>query len=154
MPPKARRTKEEEKREQEKRELERLENNLVRLTRSHRESEARRKYWEGECQRLGRMVVHTRNTMSQQTTLMEEQREAVARARRALEVSEAGARRIQRELGEGERKTRASEEALEQARVDAEVSTGVFEIFLNMNVAGHARAAQQLPCKGESTHRD
>ena len=100
MPPKARRTKEEEKREQEKRELERLENDLVRLTRSHREREARRKYWEGECQRVGRMVVHNRNTMSQQTTLVEEQREAVARARRALEVSEAGARRIQRELGE------------------------------------------------------
>ena len=128
MPPK-RRTQEEERRKQEDRELERLEGDLVRLTRSQRERETRREYWEGEVQRVGRMVVHNRTTRSQQATLVEEQREAVTRARRALEVSEAGARKVQRELVARERKLKANEEALEQARVDAEVSTGVVQCF-------------------------
>ena len=128
MPPK-RRTQEEETRKQEDRELARLESDLVRLTRSQRERETRREYWEGEVQRVGRMVVHNRTQKAQQATLVEEQREAMSRARRALEISEATARKVQRELVVRERRLKANEEALEQARVEAEVSTVVGQCF-------------------------
>ena len=60
---------------------------------------------------------------------MEEQREAVSRAKRALEISEATARKIQRELAVRERRLKSNEEALEQARVEAEVSTVVGQCF-------------------------
>ena len=95
MAPK-RRSEEEERKRQEDREKARLESDLVRLTRSKREREDRRDYWVGEVQRVGRMVVHNRTRKAQQATLVEEQREAMSRARRALEISEATARKVQR----------------------------------------------------------
>ena len=128
MAPK-RRSEEEERKRQEDREKARLESDLVRLTRSKREREDRRDYWVGEVQRVGRMVVHNRTRKAQQATLVEEQREAMSRARRALEISEATARKVQRELVVRERRLKANEEALEQARVEAEVSTVVVQCF-------------------------
>ena len=124
MAPK-RRSEEEERKRQEDREKARLESELVRITRTKREREDRRDYWVGEVQRVGRMVVHNRTRKAQQATLVEEQREAMSRARRALEISEATARKIQRELAVRERRLKSNEEALEQARVEAEVSTVV-----------------------------
>ena len=110
---------------EEERELERLEDDLVRLTRSKTTMEGKTRYWGQECEKLGGLVIRTRNNLAQQDMVVEEQREAVTRARRALDVSGAGAEKFRRELTEGERKLRASEEALKQARVDAEVTAGL-----------------------------
>ena len=128
MAPK-RRSEEEERKRQEDREKARLESELVRITRTKREREDRRDYWVGEVQRVGREVVHNRTRKARQATLVEEQREAVSRAKRALEISEATARKIQRELAVRERRLKSNEEALEQARVEAEVSTVVGQCF-------------------------
>ena len=124
MAPK-RRSEEEERKRQEDRELARMESELVRITRTKREREERRDYWVGEVQRVGREVVQNRTRKARQATLVEEQREAVSRAKRALEISESTARKIQRELAVRERRLKSNEEALEQARVEAEVSTVV-----------------------------
>ena len=124
MAPK-RRSEEEERKRQEDREKARLESELVRITRTKREREERRDYWVGEVQRVGREVVQTRTKKARQAVLVEEQREAVSRAKRALEISEATARKVQRELAYRERRLKSNEEALEQARAEAEVSTVV-----------------------------
>ena len=122
MAPK-RRTEEEERKRKEDREKERLEDELVRVTRMKKEKEGRRDYWVGEVQREGREMVRTRALKARQAVLVGEQKEAVARAKRALEISEATAKRVQRELAYRERRLKSNEEALEQARVVAEVST-------------------------------
>ena len=122
MAPK-RRTEGEERKRKEDREKERLEDELVRVTRMKKEKEGRRDYWVGEVQREGREMVRTRALKARQAVLVGEQKEAVARAKRALEISEATAKRIQRELAYRERRLKSNEEALEQARVVAEVST-------------------------------
>ena len=124
MAPK-RRLEEEERKRQEDREKARLESELVRITRTKREREERRDYWVGEVQKVCREVAQNRTRKARQATLVEEQREAVSRAMRALEISEATARKIQRELAVRERRLKSNEEALEQARVEAEVSTVV-----------------------------
>ena len=124
MAPK-RRSEEEERKRKEDRELEKLESELVRVTRMKREREEKRDYWVGEVQRVGREVVQTRTKKARQAVLVEEQREAVSRAKRALEISEATARKVQRELAYRERRLKSNEEALEQARAEAEVSTVV-----------------------------
>ena len=124
MAPK-RRSEEEERKRQEDRELARMESELVRITRTKREREERRDYWVGEVQRVGREVVQNRTRKARQAVLVEEQREAVSRAKRALEISEATARKVQRELAYRERRLKSNEEALEQARAEAEVSTVV-----------------------------
>ena len=84
MAPK-RRSEEEERKRKEDRELEKLESELVRVTRMKREREEKRDYWVGEVQREGREMVQTRAKKARQAVLVEEQREAVSRARRALE---------------------------------------------------------------------
>ena len=122
MAPK-RRSEEEERKRKEDREKEKLEDELVRVTRMKKEKEGRRDYWVGEVQREGREMVRTRALKARQAVLVGEQKEAVARAKRALEISEATAKRIQRELAYRERRLKSNEEALEQARVVAEVST-------------------------------
>ena len=122
MAPK-RRTEEEERKRKEDREKERLEEELVRVTRMKKEKEGRRDYWVGEVQREGREMARTRALKARQAVLVGEQKEAVSRAKRALEISEATAKRIQRELAYRERRLKSNEEALEQARVVAEVST-------------------------------
>ena len=124
MAPK-RRSEEEERKRQEDRELARMESELVRITRTKREREERRDYWVGEVQKVGREVAQNRTRRARQATLVEEQREAVSRAKRALEISEATARKVQRELAYRERRLKSNEEALEQARAEAEVSTVV-----------------------------
>ena len=122
MAPK-RRSEEEERKRKEDREKERLEDELVRVTRMKREKEGRRDYWVGEVEREGREMARTRALKARQAVLVGEQKEAVARAKRALEISEATAKRVQRELAYRERRLKSNEEALEQARVVAEVST-------------------------------
>ena len=124
MAPK-RRSEEEERKRQEDREKARLESELVRITRTKREREERRDYWVGEVQKVGREVAQNRTRRARQATLVEEQREAVSRAKRALEISDATARKVQRELAYRERRLKSNEEALEQARAEAEVSTVV-----------------------------
>ena len=124
MAPK-RRSEEEERKRQEDRELARMESELVRITRTKREREERRDYWVGEVQKVGREVAQNRTRRARQATLVEEQREAVSRAKRALEISDATARKVQRELAYRERRLKSNEEALEQARAEAEVSTVV-----------------------------
>ena len=122
MAPK-RRTEGEERKRKEDREKERLEEELVRVTRMKKEKEGRRDYWAGEVEREGRDMARTRALKARQAVLVGEQKEAVSRAKRALEISEATAKRIQRELAYRERRLKSNEEALEQARVVAEVST-------------------------------
>ena len=122
MAPK-RRTEGEERKRKEDREKERLEEELVRVTRMKKEKEGRRDYWVGEVEREGRDMARTRALKARQAVLVGEQKEAVSRAKRALEISEATAKRIQRELAYRERRLKSNEEALEQARVVAEVST-------------------------------
>ena len=117
MPPKMA-TKEEEKRN---RLLERKEADLTRLTAAKSMLEGQQRHWEEKKATLGRMVVRTRNTLSQQDRKVEEQREALAKAQRALDLSTQGAERYRRDLTELQVRLRDSEEALERVRADLEV---------------------------------
>ena len=117
MPPKMA-TKEEEKRN---RLLERKEADLTRLTAAKSKLEGQQRHWEEKKATLGRMVVRTRNTLSQQDRKVEEQREVLARAQRALDLSTQGAERYRRDLTELQVRLRDSEEALERVRADLEV---------------------------------
>ena len=67
------------------------------------------------------MVVRTRATLAQQDRKVEEHREALALAQRALDLSSEGAERYRRDLTELQVKLRDSEEALERGRADLEV---------------------------------
>ena len=117
MPPKMA-TREEEKRN---RLLERKEADLTRLTAAKSKLEGQSRHWEEKKMMLGRMVVRTRKTLAQQDRKVEEQREAVSKAQRALDLSMQGAERYRRDLTELQVKLRDSEEALERVRADLEV---------------------------------
>ena len=117
MPPKMA-TKEEEKRN---RLLERKEADLTRLTAAKSKLEGQQRHFEEKKATLGRMVVRTRATLSKTDRKVEEQREAVSKAQRALDLSMQGAERYRRDLTELQVKLRDSEEALERVRADLEV---------------------------------
>ena len=117
MPPKMA-TREEEKRD---RLLERKEADLTRLTAAKSKLEGQQRHYEEKKATLGRMVVRTRATLSKSDRKVEEQRELVARAQRALDLSMQGAERYRRDLSELQVKLRDSEEALERVRADLEV---------------------------------
>ena len=117
MPPKMA-TREEEKKN---RLLERKEADLTRLTAAKSKLVGQQRHFEEKKATLGRMVVRTRATLSKSDRKVEEQRELVARAQRALDLSMQGAERYRRDLSELQVKLRDSEEALERVRADLEV---------------------------------
>ena len=117
MPPKMA-SKEEEKRN---RLLERKESDLTRLTAAKSKLEGQQRHWEEKKERLGRMVVRPRDTLTQTDRKVEEQRKALAKAQRALDLSTQGAKRYRRDLTELQVRLRDSKEALERVRADLEV---------------------------------
>ena len=92
-----------------------------RLVEAAKQQEGKESYWEQEVRRLGGAASRTRRKSTQQESQVRDVRGALDRARKAVELAEREARKIEAELADQERRLRVSEEALAQARADAEV---------------------------------
>ncbi len=103
------------------REEKEAERDYQRLVATAGQQEGKERYWEQEAARLGGMVSRARRRSTQQDNLVRDVKVTWEKARKALELAEREARRCKEEVQEVERSLGRSKEALEKARVDAEV---------------------------------
>ena len=92
-----------------------------RLVETAKQLEGKESYWEQEVRRLGGAACRTRRKSTQQASQVRDVKVTLDKAKRAVELAEREARKIEAELADQERRLRVSEEALAQARADAEV---------------------------------
>ena len=102
-----------------------------RLVEAAKQLEGKESYWEQEARRLGGAVCRTRRKSTQQASQVRDVKVTLDKARRAVELAEREARKIEAELADQERRLRVSEEALAQARADAEVRVTMMKTISN-----------------------
>lgn len=112
-----------------KRARNRAEADLLRLDRAEKTLRGKEAFLEQEVGKQGRLVSQTRRNLAQENSLWEETRESLARARRAHDLSTARSGAASKRLGEEEEKLKSVEEALKQARVNAEVMNSNDKVF-------------------------
>ena len=97
------------------------EKDYQRLVATAGQQEGKERYWEQEVSRLGGMASRARRRSTQQENLVRDVKVTLEKAKKAMELAEREARRFKEEVQEVERSLGRSKEALEKARVDAEV---------------------------------
>ena len=97
------------------------EKDYQRLVTSAVQQEGKERYWEQEVNRLWAMVCRARRRSAQQENQIRDVKITLDRAKKAMEQAEGEARRLKGEMNEVEGSLGRSKEALEKARVDAEV---------------------------------